>query len=141
MLYVIRPYGDWIKEHVFAILEQCGVATDPVKVVNHPVSLDTIAEIFAQTHPDFVLVPYHAKENINGLQIVLNLREHGLLTKDLPILMPISIYAAAGFNLTLGRLPADDQAWFKERVCVLNGPFENHQEHADQLSQYLKKLP
>lgn len=132
MMYVIRPYGEWIREHVFAILEQADINT------GDPVTLEEIASQLRNHSPGFLLVPYHAKGGINGLTILLSLHKEGLIPDRLPIMMPISMYAAAGFELSRNKLDDADKKWLAANVCILYGPFENHPIRANELKKYLR---
>ena len=109
---VVRPYARSFRGEVFAALERAGcelVSTVPAgtpdrAVVEHLATLDC----------DLLLMPFHAHrdehgELVNGLELLLALREQGSRHALTPVLCPVSKVglAAAGLitSRTGGELP------------------------------------
>ena len=143
MLLIVRPYGDWIREHVIEILDGAGIATQPQRVVRD-VPVDHLLSDVDHPEVDTLLVPFHAARDrfgrfTDGLDVLVAAYETGRLRHGTPIIMPVSVFALVAFEGKLRHQSPTFQHWFGQSVCVLNGPFGDHAMHATRVRAYLDR--
>lgn len=140
MLLIIRPYGDWIKEHIMAIFDAAGLSTGKIMAINEPTTIPEVVHEVENTRYDALLIPFHVKDGRNGIQVLKALQESDAITPRVPIVMPISLFAALAFRGALAKEDQEFKSWFENHVCVLNGPFEEHEPHVLGLRNYLARI-
>ena len=146
-LVIVRPYGDWIRDHVVEILQAAGIAAELALVI--PETADD-AEVVHAVGPDTaaILVPFHALRDEQatdgyrtGLTALVALRDSGRLRRGMPIVMPVSQFGRLGFSGFLSRAKPSFRHWFDDAVCMLPGPFDREKStHIAALQTYLANL-
>lgn len=148
-LLVVRPYGDWIRAHVFAILDEAGIATSPTVVISEDADDLEVVRVVRARRPGALLVPFHAKRDHNerdgfrsGVSALVALQQRMPPQDiDVPIVMPVSEFGLLGFKGILQRQQQAFRTWFEQHVCVLVGPFGDHGPHVASIQAYLAQRP
>jgi len=143
MLAVIRPYGDYIREHIFAILAEGGLDTADTVVVDAQESDAAVVRMLGNYAYDSLLVPYHVERLPDGgKQSGLSALQALLAAKQLPpyapIFMAISVFGRVAFQAEHANLPEATRDRLDRQLLALHGPFDDHQPHIRAVRDFLQ---
>lgn len=108
----VRPYGERIRNRVFDCLREANLSLDEDDVIAEGTSDDDVLAFLRERPGAVLLVPFHAHhapdgDELTGLDLVLRISRELPAFRRSPVLMPISIYAAAVAWLRLARLDGE----------------------------------
>lgn len=100
----VRPYGERLRPKVFAFLaaEQIDVAAPPE--IGVAASNDDVVRYLLGHKADLLVVPFHVVrsaegERTNGLELLAFLRQSLRWIRDVPVVMPVSLFVRVAFDV------------------------------------------
>ena len=102
----VRPYHDQIRVRIFEALTtaNCEVVPEWTTPVGTPD--EEVVEKLREVTPDVLLAPFHIgmtddQRTISGLTVLRSLQAEYEWAKQVPTIMPISVFGGAGFVLQI----------------------------------------
>src|SRR5260370_20318087 len=96
----VRPYGERMRGRVFAQLRAAGLHVGSDDVIADGTSDGDVIARLRERAGCVLLIPYHAHHDVNGgseltgLDLAQRITRELPALRDVPILMPVSVYAA-----------------------------------------------
>jgi hypothetical protein len=99
----VRPYPGPLRARVFALLGSAGVAVEAPPALGDGASNEEVIRHLREVSPGLLLIPFHVVRNgggerTSGLDLLARLREEIPRFRDVPVLMPVSIFARVAFE-------------------------------------------
>lgn len=99
----VRPYPGPFRAKVFALLAAAGVEVEAPAELGVGVSNEDAIRHLRGLRPDLLLVPFHVVrkgdgDRTSGLELVERLRAEVPRFRDVPIIMPVSVFARLAFE-------------------------------------------
>jgi CheY-like chemotaxis protein len=132
----VRPYPDPLRTRVFDLLAGLGFEVlAPPEVGEGSTNQEAVSYV-GSNRPDLLLVPFHvvrdgAGHRTSGLELIQELRRARLEFCDVPVVMPVSVYAQLAF----------EAAWRDrklDRVFTLIEQDVDREETASALREFLQ---
>ncbi len=103
-VFVIRPYHEYIRAQMLSTLATLGYTIPEGWVTDSKATDNDVIRQYSGKQADVLLLPYHGgkdreKKSTNGLQTLGRLIAFDPGIGQLPVLMPVSEYGAAGLLL------------------------------------------
>lgn len=99
----VRPYPDPLRGRVFALLSELGLEVLAPAELGESTTNEEAVNYVGSHRPDLLLVPFHVVrdgdgQRTSGLELVRELRRAKPEFRDVPVLMPVSVYAQLAFE-------------------------------------------
>ncbi len=99
----VRPYGERLRPKVFGFLSALGVDVVAPAELSDTASNEQVYEHLAQHPCDVLVVPFHVVrtpdgKRTNGLELLAGLREKVPWAREVPVVMPVSLFATVAFD-------------------------------------------
>ncbi len=99
----VRPYADPLRKRVFGLLSGLGIEMQAPAELGDGTTNAQAVRYVADHRPDVLVVPFHvvrgpAGERTSGLELLLALRREHPSFSDVPVVMPVSIFAHVAFE-------------------------------------------
>ena len=122
----VRPYGERLRPRVFRLLEELGLDVRTPEGAGSEASNEDVVALLREERADVLLVPFHVVRTpdggrTTGLDLVALLRQRLPWTGRVPVVMPVSLFAAAAFEKVWSDAPVGDVFPLKEDDLPLDG--------------------
>ena len=108
----VRPYPGPFRGKVFELLASAGVGVETPAQLGDAASNEDAVRHLRGLRPDLLLVPFHVVRNgdgdrTSGLELVAKLRTEVSRFREVPVIMPVSVFARLAFEASWKALPQD----------------------------------
>jgi len=99
----VRPYPGPLRQKVFGLLASAGVDVEAPAGLGDGASNEGAIRHLQGLQPDLLLVPFHVVRNgdgdrTSGLELLARLREEVPRYREVPVIMPVSVFARLAFE-------------------------------------------
>ncbi len=99
----VRPYPNPLRARVLSVLSAAGIEVEIPLELEGAATNDEVVAYLRGRGPDVLLVPYHAlrdrlDERTSGLDLVVRIRTELPELRDVPVVMPLSVFGQVAFE-------------------------------------------